>query len=144
MNPPSPTRRQCLAAALSGASIVGLGVGGWPFHAEAAGEVTVDGALTNLLRLAPQPQAALVGAVVLPQLAYPTPRSLVQALVSRLSEFLGGDLHPACDTGQLQWAFQQAVQADFAQGRCVSVSGWVLARTEVELCALAALPANST
>jgi len=126
---------------LSAASIAN--VGGWRWHAEAAVGVVADGAQANLLRLVPQSQAAMVGAAVLPQLAHPTPQALVQALVSRLSGFFGGDLHQACDTGQLHLAFQEAVKDDFAQGRCVSVSGWVLARTEVELCALAALSAKN-
>lgn len=141
MNPSRPTRRHYLASVLSVASIVSMG--GWPWHAEVTAGVATDGAQANLLRLAPQPQATLVGAAVLAQLAHPTPQALVQALVSRLSGFLGSNLHQACDAGQLQMAFQQAVQDDFAQGRCVSVSGWVLARTEVELCALAALSAHS-
>ena len=141
MNPSRPARRHYLASALSVASIVS--VGGWPWHGEAAVGLTADFAQANLLRLASQPQAALVGAAVLPQLAHPTAQVLVRALVSRLSGFIGSDLHQVCDTTELQVAFQQAVQADFAQGRCESVSGWVLARTEVELCALAALSAHS-
>lgn len=141
MTPQLLTRRHYLASALSVASIVSFS--GWPWHVEAGVEVATDCAQVNLLRLAPQSQAAMVGLAVLPQLAHPTPQALVQALVSRISGFFGGDLHQACDTGQLHLAFQEAVKDDFAQGRCVSVSGWVLARTEVELCALAALSAKN-
>lgn len=141
IKPPRPARRHCLVSALSVVSVVSFG--GWPWHAEATARVAVDCTQTNLLSLVPQPQSALVGAAVLPQLAHPTPQALVQTLASRLSGFLGRDLQQACDTGQLQKAFQEAVQADFAGGQCVSVSGWVLARTEVELCALAALSAES-
>ncbi len=135
------TRRHYLTMALSAASVTS--VGGWPWHVEAAVGAAANAAQANLLRLVPQSQAAAVGTAVLAQLAHPTPQGLVQTLESRLSGFLDGDLHQACDTGQLYLAFQKTVQDDFAQGRCVSVSGWVLARTEVELCALAALSTDS-
>ena len=138
---PSRTRRHYLAIALSAASVAA--VGRWPWHAEMGMGVAADGAQANLLCLVPQSQAAAVGAAVLAQLANPTPQALVQTLVSRLSGFLDGDLHQVCDTAQLHLAFQKAVQDDFAQGRCVSVSGWVLARIEVEICAFAALSADS-
>ena len=141
MNQPSKTRRRCLTSALSAAAL--FGVGGWSWRTQAATTAHPSCAQANLLRLAPQPKAALVGAAVLQHGVETTPQALVHTLVSRLSGFLGSDLHQACDAGQLQMAFQQAVQADFAQGRCVSVSGWVLARTEVEICALAALSASS-
>ena len=140
MPQPNRSRRRYLTSALPTAAL--LSVGGWPWLAKAKAAAPASFALANLLRLAPQPQAALIGAAVLPQLAHPAPQALVQALVSRLSAFLGHDLHQVCDTGQLHLAFQEAVQADFAQGKCQSVSGWVLTRTEVELCALAALSAN--
>jgi len=140
MAQPDRSRRRYLTSALPTAAL--LSVGGWPWLAKAETAAPASFALANLLRLAPQPQAALIGAAVLPQLAHPAPQALVQALVSRLSAFLGHDLHQVCDTGQLHLAFQEAVQADFAQGKCQSVSGWVLTRTEVELCALAALSAN--
>lgn len=141
MNQPSHARRRYLTSALSVAAL--FSVGTWPSRTEAATTAPASCAQANLLRLMPQPHAALVGAAVLPQLSHPTSQALVQTLVSRLSGFLGNDLHQVCGSGQLQLAFQQAVQADFAQGRCVSVSGWVLTRTEVELCALAALSNNA-
>lgn len=140
MSQPRLTRRHYLASALSVASIASLG--GWPWHDAAAVGVAANGAQANLLRLAPQPQAAAVGSAVMAQLAYPTRQALVQTLAARLSGFLGSDLHQACDPAPLHLAFQEAIKDDFAQGRCVLVSGWVLARTEVEVCALAALSAN--
>jgi len=96
----------------------------------------------NLLRLVSQPHAASVGEALLPQLGQTTRAELIASLTSRLSVFSGQELTGFCRIEVLQHAFQKAVQADFAQGRCQSVSGWVLTRTEVELCALAALSAN--
>ena len=141
MNQPSKSRRRCLTSALSMAAL--FGGGGWSLRTQLATTAPASCAQANLLRLAPQPKAALVGAAVLQHLTDKTPQALVHTLVSRLAGFLGSDLHQACDAGPLQMAFQQAVQADFAQGRCLSVSGWVLARTEVEVCALAALSASA-
>lgn len=134
-------RRRYLATALSGLAVLGLG--GWAWQAEASEAASADAAHANLLRLAAQTPAAVVGAAVLPQLAHTTPQALVASLGTRLAGFLEGNLHQPCDTSQLHLAFQAAIQDDFAQGRCVSVSGWVLARSEVELCALAALSAPS-
>lgn len=141
MNRSCPTRRSCLIWVLSAASLVILG--GWPWDVEVAVGTAENDAQANLLRLVPQSQAVAVGAAVLGQLAYPTSQALIQVLISRLSEFLDGDLHQPCDADKLHLAFQKAVQDDFARGRCVSVSGWVLARTEVELCALAASSVDS-
>jgi hypothetical protein len=62
--------------------------------------------------------------------------------MSRLSIFSKEELTGVCTLDALQQAFQISVKTDFAESRCMSVSGWVLARTEVELCALAALSDN--
>lgn len=96
----------------------------------------------NLLGLVTQPQATWVGEALLPQLGQTTRAELVVSLTSRLSLFSSQGLTGFCHIKVLQHAFQKAVQADFAQSRCQSISGWVLTRTEVELCALAALSAN--
>ena len=135
------SRRIYLASALC--ILTGMASGVWPLLANAKAQRQPDHTHANLLRLAAQTPAALVGAAVLPQLAHATPQELVDSLASRLSGFLDGRLHQPCDAGTLHLAFQEAVKADFAQGRCVSVSGWVLATTEVELCALAALSPHS-
>ena len=141
MSKQTPPRRRYLisAAAITAA----LGCGTWPLLSQARTFAPADFTQANLLRLASQSPAAQVGAAVLPQLAYPTRQALVESLGTRLAGFLEGNLHLPCDTRQLHLAFQAAIQDDFAQGRCVSVSGWVLARSEVELCALAALSAPS-
>ncbi|WP_180126218.1 hypothetical protein [Rhodoferax sp. BLA1] len=140
MYPLNQTRRRYVTSALSVVALFSMGA--WSSRTQAATKATASFAQANLLRLARQPDAARVGEAMLPQLAYPTPQALVQTLASRLSGFLGSDLRQVCDTGQLQLAFQKAVQDDFAQGRCQTVSGWVLTHTEVELCALAALSAH--
>ena len=36
-----------------------------------------------------------------------------------------------------------AVRQDFREGRSVQVEGWILSRTEAELCALTLLPATN-
>jgi len=141
MTQQTPARRRFLLVAASVTSLFGTVI--WPMLPLAVPNSSPGAAHANLLRLAAQTPAALVGAAVLPQLAHATPQALVQSLASRLSGFLDGHLHQPCDVYQLHLAFQEAVKADFALGRCVSVSGWVLATTEVELCALAALSAHS-
>ncbi len=151
MNQGRQTRRRCLTSAVSVGALVSLG--GWSSTsqaaaaadspAQAAATAAESCALAQLLRSAPQPLAAQVGAALLPQWAHATSEALVHALVSRLSGFIGSNLHLACDASQLQIALQASVRADFAQGRCATVGGWVLTRTELELCALAALAARS-
>ena len=98
---------------------------------------------SHLLRLVTEPHARAVGEVLGPELSHKTRAQLVQALTRRLSMFSNKELHESCDIEELQAAFQQSVRADFGQGRCLSVSGWVLTRTEAELCALAALSARA-
>jgi hypothetical protein len=61
---------------------------------------------------------------------------LVRSLATRL---VGGVVEAeAADDDELRDAASRAVAADFAAMDTVKVDGWVLARTEVELCVLAA------
>lgn len=122
----APTRRRLLAAGM-------LLIGAAPWQRAAANDQPALQA--RLLQLVTQPDARAVGWAVWPALGQPTREAL--------SAQLGHRLHVAAHRGfdALHQAFEQAVQADFAAGRCLQVSGWVLARTEVELCALAALAA---
>ena len=80
--------------------------------------------------------AAELGHAVWPTLpAATTEDSLIEALLTR-----HGDLAELLDLGSpeaLAAALRRAVAADFAAGRTHLVEGWVLARTEAELCALA-------
>ena len=135
MNNPNSTRRQHLISSISAVAL--LSCSAWPVLAMAATPPT--SAHANLLRLLAQLDAVSVGVAVLPQLINPTPAGLVGALEARLSGFFSGNLAAPCELEALQLALQHAVRADFADGLCVSVDGWVLAKSEVELCALAAL-----
>jgi len=139
LNQPS-TRRQNLMSMLAMLSMLSGAV----WHRPGMAVSDLAQSEFNLLRLVAQPHAILVGEALLPQLAPTTRAELVVTLTSRLSQFSGQGLTGFCHIEVLQHAFQKAVQADFAQGRCQSVSGWVLTRTEVELCALAALSASRT
>ena len=40
-------------------------------------------------------------------------------------------------------ALERAVRRDFQQGRSVQLEGWIISRTEAELCALTLLPATN-
>jgi hypothetical protein len=62
--------------------------------------------------------------------------TIVRSLATRLA---GGVVEAdAADDDELRAAASRAVAADFAARDTVTVDGWVLARTEVELCVLAA------
>jgi hypothetical protein len=82
--------------------------------------------------------AAELGLAVWPTLpAATTEDSLIEAILGRhagLAELLAEGPPEA-----LAAALRRAVDADFAAGRTHLVDGWVLARTEAELCALARL-----
>ena len=93
----------------------------------------------NLLRLTHSADAGPVGHALLPQLSHPTAAALVVALTTRLSQVADVEISGSSSAQTLQQAFQQAVLADFAEARCCAVGGWVLTRTEAELCALTAL-----
>jgi len=120
LNQPS-TRRQSLKSMLAMLSMLSGAV--WHQPVMATSDLAQPEA--NLLRLVSLPQAASVGAALLPQLGQTTRAELVASLTSRLSVFFSQELTGFCHVEVLQHAFQKAVQADFAQGRCQTVSGWV-------------------
>lgn len=130
-------RRQWLSLLVTGVALMSGVVG----HRSAMAASEHARARANLLRLANPTHAAPVGHALLPQLAHPTAAALVLALTTRLSLVCGVEITGLCSIETLQQAFQKAVLADFAEARCYSVSGWVLTRTEAELCALAAMAA---
>lgn len=136
---PTLGRRRCLQFVLALPAAVQGSV--WQQPALAASDPLP--ALSNLSRLVAPAQAGSVGDAVLPGLGHPTAEALVLALVARLSVVARIDLTGVCTTATLHRALQQAVSADFAEGRCVTVGGWVLTRTEAELCAWAALSRES-
>jgi hypothetical protein len=134
----APMRRRLLTSLMAGLSIVGTGL--WPHSAVAANRQSATEA--RLLELVALPDARAVGQAVLPMLGHPSRQALVEGLGSRLSALAGQTDLGCCRFGDLQLAFEEAVRADFEAGRSVLVGGWVLARTEVEFCALAALGAG--
>ena len=80
--------------------------------------------------------AAELGQAVWPTLpAATTEDSLIEAILERHAEL--AELLPEAPPEALAAALRRAVDADFAAGRTHLVDGWVLARTEAELCALA-------
>jgi len=97
----------------------------------------------NLLRLAFAHCRCLLDSVVWPQDPDRTLFAPEQALARRLSGFLDGNIADACSLDALQLAFEQAVCADFSEGRCISVDGWLMANSEVELWTIAASAANA-
>ncbi|GJM44058.1 MAG: hypothetical protein DHS20C21_09000 [Gemmatimonadota bacterium] len=67
-------------------------------------------------------------------------RPSVQELVARV--FRGDQWPTACRLGP-RTVLQQQIRADFATGNVVTVDGWILSRTETDLCALAELASSS-
>ena len=93
---------------------------------------------TKLADLHEDPAAArAIGEVYLAQSA---PSLEAPAVLSLLSEKLGPSLRRGKGTrAEIGAIVTDRVRLDFAQGDCVKLDGWVLSRTEVYLCALAAL-----
>jgi hypothetical protein len=140
----APPRRRLLAGVTAGLALIGSGL--WQRAVAAAGRpvevpaASVDVAL--LLQLAGHADAVPVGLAALPALGHPSRLALQAQLGARLtavSYVAGTERLDLRRTDDLQRAFVQAVKADFGAGRCLQLGGWVLARTEVEVCALAAL-----
>lgn len=79
--------------------------------------------------------ARRLGAKVLPTLNGPSEAALVDALISRqpglVAALEGGD------DAAVARLLREAVAADFRHERTHVAGGWVLSRTEAELCALA-------
>lgn len=85
--------------------------------------------------------AAVVGASWLEQLDQPP---ALPELERDVLEHLGLSEQSlaASDLGSLRQRVQARLSDDFANGRTISVQGWVLGQTEVQLCGLAALSAS--
>jgi hypothetical protein len=69
-----------------------------------------------------------------------------RALPAELTEALLADLGPRsrrASRAELRLLVADRVAADYEEGRVESLKGWVLSRTEILLCALAAVTANS-
>jgi hypothetical protein len=85
-----------------------------------------------------RPSAAAVGEAYLRQLDH-TPA--VDGLAKEVMDGIGlsGEALAQAEPDQLRARIRARNSADFAAGRTISVQGWVLGRTEVQLCGLAAL-----
>jgi hypothetical protein len=127
------TRRTTLAAGAAAAALSGL-------PASAAGLGATGGRAAALVAALRSPaSAAAIGAAYLR--AFPA-----DADAELLATALGADatIGPRLDADRpdpegLALAVAQAVRADFVHRRTVKLDGWVMARTEARLCALAAL-----
>lgn len=92
-----------------------------------------DEALLALCRLCGD--RSTIGARYLTVRSGAADREVVLAqLWTRLAD-LGGRRHPS----ELLTALRRRIREDFAVGEVVMVDGWLLARTEAELCALSVL-----
>jgi len=121
--------RRCFLCAAAPAALAGL----------TAGEVDAGDRRRRLTAIFANRQASRdLGRAVWRTLpAETTEESLIAALLDRNPEV--ADLIAGGAPDQLAAALRRAVEADFAHGRTHRVDGWVLSRTEAELCALARL-----
>lgn len=129
------TRRHHLVGAISVVAMF-CGVAS-PLRASAEPAIRENLAYANLLRLARVRCSIVFGGGALPQMPDRT-LSAPEQLAHRLSGFLDGNIADACSLDALQLAFRQAVCADFSEGRCLTVDGWLMANSEVELWTIAA------
>lgn len=100
----------------------------------AGGGASSTSAVGRLLDLCDDPVAAArLGAVYLKQ--WPsTPTATLDALIDRLD--IDDSLLPALSERTLRERVSATVCKDFASGHTATVRGWLLSRTELELCAL--------
>lgn len=125
-----------LAAAASGLSLAWRSLGSWPLS-----QTQLSGS-ERLAALLDDESARVVGREYLR--AFPAEASR-GVLTARVAEQLPGGsrvLATASDGG-LRELLLRATAADFGDLRTVELRGWVLARTEARLCALAALHGGS-
>jgi hypothetical protein len=135
--PPRMRRRTfLLAAAASGLSLAWRSVGSWPFsQSRPSGSERLAGLLND-------ESARAVGREYLRAVPAEASRGVLTARVA--AQLPGGSrvLATASD-GRLRELLRDATSADFGELRTVELRGWVLARTEARLCALAALRRGS-
>ena len=125
-----------LAAAASGLSLAWRSTGSWPFAEER---------LTGSERLAALLEGESARAVGREYLrAFPAEASS-RVLTARVAERLpgGSPVLATASDGRLRELLLDATSADFGELETVELRGWVLARTEARLCALAALRRRS-
>ena len=125
-----------LGATGLGVSFAWRSVGFWPFLPSASGSERLAGLLTD------QEGARLLGREYLR--AVPAEAS-TRVLTARVVERLPGGLRTldTAEEDRLHELVLRATREDFQGLRTVELRGWVLARTEARLCALAALRKRS-
>lgn len=128
MKQASLNRRQFLQISL------GLGIACWlgaptVNHPSTRAE-QVTGNLAALLRH--QASAQIIGQHYLQR--YPH-----EANADRLFSLITAGLDQSVDVQQVRTQLSQKIRQDFADERVVNLQGWLLARTEARLCALATL-----
>lgn len=125
-----------LAAAASGLSLAGRSLGSWPFSQAPLSESE------RLAALLDTESARVVGREYLR--AFPAEASR-GALTARVVEQLPGGIRAVASAsdGRLRELLLRVTAEDFGDLRTVELRGWVLARTEARLCALAALRGGS-
>jgi hypothetical protein len=126
-----------LAAAASGLSLGWRSLGSWPFS-----QAPLSGS-ERLAALLNSESARIVGREYVR--AFPAEASR-GVLTARVVEQLPGGSRAAATASddRLRELLLRATAADFEDLRTVELRGWVLARTEARLCALAALRGGSS
>jgi len=64
-----------------------------------------------------------------------TSRALVRSIESKVHQRAWTDAHSP-DEGQVGRRLQEAIREDFSKSRTISIGGWLLSETEVQLCGL--------
>jgi hypothetical protein len=125
-----------LAAAASGLSLAWRSGGSWPFTPTQLSESE------RLAALLDTESARVVGREYLRAFPAEAPRGV---LTARVAERLPGGVRAVATAsdGRLRKLLLRAAEEDFRDLRIVELRGWVLARTEARLCALAALRGGS-
>jgi hypothetical protein len=137
MSPRMGRRTFLLAAIGSGLSLVWRSVGFWPFlRTSPSGSERLAGFLAH------EESARVVGREYLRVIPAEASRSL---LTARVVQRLPGGFRTVetADDSRLYGLLRRAVGEDFRDLRTIELHGWVLARTEARLCALAALRERS-
>ena len=125
MSPDTPTRREVLRGLATALAALPLAAA---FRALRSGAVTGD----PNLDIAPWNRGAPLGRAYLARVPGEARRDRLE---SALLERIG----PEPDPRTLGDDLRRAIVEDFTSGDTVQLGGWVLARTECRLCALAAL-----
>ena len=128
------TRRAFFVAA-GGAAAMGLGL--LSTRAVCGGLTKPKKLADQLLEILPHEQAKVLGRRLVPQHAGWTDKDRLMAEL--LGDILPNSLADNDAPGDLAELLKQRCREDFTVCRVVTMDGWVLSRTEAQLCALHAL-----